>query len=324
MHPNVSNFFLSEYRYYPALTIPLGSTDISVHETTPSQSNFLAFKGSETLDFINGHLTVLPLGIASKPFAGNIWTYEQPGNGAESIHTDGPIDEDVTVYILANQTHDGINFTFNLPKADLEDLTRPVYFWNSTEWGQCDALCGRGHQERGVACWKLRPGGIVTEEDGGAECGSLTKPVPRRECSMELCRYKWTSMEWGQCNVSCGEGVRTREVKCEWIREEFGLPNVQTDDHLCPTGEMPEAMDACELGACRYEWGRGEWGRCDAVCGEGRQEREVWCQKEGRKGEEVSETLCTMEKPSTAELCHAPDPCSNFNWLSSSWSEVRV
>jgi hypothetical protein len=229
-----------------------------VREARPSQSNYLALQGVETGDTINGNFKVLPAGTRKRSFAGNMWTYRRL-KGVESAFTRGPVDENITIYILANQNYEGISFTFNLPAEDVTSLQQPVYFWNASEWGACNVTCGRGHQERGVACWTVYPGGRIEEVGNRSECSLLERPTLERECRMEQCQYRWR---------------------------------------------------------------QGEWGVCDAVCGEGWKEREVWCER--RPGDKVREELCqeSTDKPTTGDTCHAPQPCSNFRWFTSNWSEV--
>lgn len=310
---------LSEYAYYSAVTVPAGSTYISVSEATPSSSNYLSLQGLQTGDSLNRYFKVLPTGTRERPLAGSLWHYQrQHGNGMEVVRTDGPIDEDVTIYILANQIYDGIRFTFNVPNKDLDDLERHVYTWNTTEWGVCDVGCGSGYQERGVACLEVYRGGS-TEEVDDTECGFVDRPISRQECGMEPCEYQWVVSEWDSCNVSCGVGVMVRTVRCE-----SGDVGGVAEEHLCPEERRPYPTQQCQQEACQYQWQHGEWEACDAVCGEGWEEREVWCEMEGRPGDVVNEGLCEgNDKPDEKGTCHAPQPCSNFQWSVSTWSEVR-
>jgi len=50
----------------------------------------------------------------------------------------------------------------------------------------------------------------------------------------------------------------------------------RTDDRYCDAATKPAAVQPCHSD-CRYEWHLGEWGGCDAVCGEGWMKREVVC-----------------------------------------------
>lgn len=335
------HLFFTEYKYYPVLTIPPGSTHISIHEITPSPLNFLALRGQQTLDSVNEDYTVLSGGVTSLAFAGNTWTYKRLPSQSESINTRGPTDEGVSVSLLAYQSYDGITFTFNVPKAELGSLGRgEVYYWNTSAWGACDDGdgCGsaNGRQERRVSCWRSKSRGVKEEVEAGRCEELLERPPTGRGCETPACVHHWVAGGWGTCNVSCGRGVRQREVRCEEVES-----GVVTEDHLCPSQGKPEAVQPCEeLGACQYHWHHGEWGACDVVCGEGRRERGVWCERErgewpvggvaGAAAEKlkVSEDMCgggeDSDKPHGMESCHAPQPCSHFQWATSDWSKVRA
>ena len=240
--------------------------------------------------------------------------------GVESARTPGPVDEDIEVYILANSNYDGIHFTFNLQTSDFARLRQPVYFWNVSEWSACSVGCGRGRQERGVACWMIHPGGRVEEARAEMDCGLLEDPGSEQECVVEQCQYQWMVLEWDPCNVSCGVGAESRTVRC--VSHDMG--GVAVEEHLCSDEMKPSLVQECHQEACRYQWRHGEWGTCDAPCGEGWMEREVWCEREGRPGDEVKEALCEgVDRPGRTGRCHAPQPCSRFQWSMSTWSEVR-
>lgn len=310
------------YRYYPAITLPAGSTHIVARETTPSPASYLALKTSLFQDSLNTGLAVLPSGTHHLTLAASRWTYQRLSNDTESIATSGPVDEGVVIYSLAYYEYEGITFSFNVPRTEIGNLTRTVYFWNETEWGVCDAPeeCGTGTQERGVACWRAEPGGVVVAAEEGDCDALLPHPPSSRRCGTP-CVYGWVASEWGQCNVSCGEGVRGRGITCHLIKDgEVGEEEVE--DNLCPPEDRPEDMQTCEEGACHYDWHHGEWGSCDVPCGEGWREREVWCEQREGGVATNDETLCdTSGKPEHMGVCHTPYECS---WTTSEWGEVRI
>ena len=57
-----------------------------------------------------------------------------------------------------------------------------------------------------------------------------------------------------------------------------------------------------------YDWDRGTWGECDAICGGGFMTRQVFCINTQSK-ERVPDYLCEVGlRPSSNETCN-PDPC---------------
>lgn len=311
---------LLDYRYYLALTLPNGSTQISISEVTPSTSNYIALKAQRSQYFINGNFRVLHAGHTPLTFAGSLWSYKRLNDGAESIQTDGQTDQKVGVYVLASQVYDGITFSFNLPNSKMEVMDVPVFFWRASDWQSCDIGCGRGHQERIVTCNKLLPGSKLETQVSDSMCVSLKKPILQQECSMELCHYTWVVSEWGQCNVSCGVGIETRNVTCQGnISGDY----VAVDDNFCPD-EQAHTVRTCNR-ACQYEWDYGEWRSCDSVCGEGWMKREVWCVSGMEEKVTVSSSLCLENnKPKDQVTCQSSaGNCSDYQWALSDWSEVK-
>ena len=320
-------FSLLAYHYYIALRIPTGSTHIHISETTPSLANYIAVRGAESDVFINGDFRVLYSGLTNFTLAGSAWAYKRKdGNGAEVVRTSGPVTEDILVYVLATRQYPGITYTFNLLKDKMNSLTSPVYFWKSSEWRMCDAVCGRGQQERKVTCSRLRPGGAVEAAGRTEDLCVLDKPAVIRECRMDECVYSWAVSDWGQCNASCdGLGVRTRTVTCQKMTMDGRLVGAVAK-HYCGGDGPPSASQTCSGEACVYQWEVGSWGSCDATtCGEGWKERAVSCVHitgEGRT--EVEPHLCREATPLTKEKCHSPNGnCTDYLWQTSEWSEVR-
>ena len=316
------------YRYYLAVTLPGGSTDISISEISPSLSNYIALKGMQSHAFINGNYRVISAGHTSLEFAGSLWSYKRLSNGRESINTEGKIDEDVALYVLATQVYEGVTFSFNLPNSKMNDIDSPVYLWNTFKWESCDVNCGHGYQERNVTCDMLLPGHTEhVTQDSDTKCSRLTKPILRQECSMELCHYSWVVSEWNQCNASCGDsGIQTRTVKCQQnasVRD--GSRDISVGDHFC-SEVRPPSTQLCNIRACQYEWAHGEWTVCEAVCGEGATQRQVWCTSswrgEGRR--RVNSTFCHDEhKPKEVTTCQSSaGSCFDYQWNMSDWSEV--
>ena len=322
----VHKFISTDYRYYPAVTIPRGSTRIMVEEVSPSRQNFIAVLGTTSGDALNGNYNVLPNGLSVEFLGGATWTYERPLHATEYLRTDGPINENVTVYLLANSTYNGIRYTFSVPRDLVNEISEPVYYWNEGDWNNCSMECGQGEQDREVSCMKLYPSG-QTESVDVSSCNPSTRPDARRSCNEGLCSYVWEAGDWGMCDSVCGEGRQSRTILCKWLRKNGTLEVV--DDTLCDSSLEPIHVQYCQVESCRYEWHADEWGKCDSHCGEGWMKREVvclwmnlWLTNGGELREAtVSDGHCGEEKPDDSVKCNM-EPCDNFQWIISEWNEV--
>ena len=63
---------MCDYRHYPAVTIPSGSTKITIEKVSPSHHNFIALLASPSGDTVNDNL---PNGLSSVFVTGDSWTY---------------------------------------------------------------------------------------------------------------------------------------------------------------------------------------------------------------------------------------------------------
>eukprot|EP00439_Symbiodinium_sp_Y106_P013137 s1573_g1.t3 len=75
--------------------------------------------------------------------------------------------------------------------------------WSTSSWSACSQTCGRGTSTRAVVC----PSG-----DEG-DCAGLPRPEAERSCS-ETVGCSWVLGQWSSCSSSCGNGTRSREVRC--------------------------------------------------------------------------------------------------------------
>lgn len=307
-----------------ALTIPTGSTHIRVSETTPSSANFIAIQVQGSSTFINGNFRVLYSGHTNFTLAGVTWLYERArSDGAEVITTRGPIDNDVFVHVLAKWSYPGLSYSFGLPRDKMNSLTRMVYFWNASSWQSCDSQCGRGKQVREVSCSRLNPGGLVQVGVADILC-TTNKPSLERECNLGECSYSWIESEWNNCNATCdGTGIETRTISCQQKSHLGDVVGVVADHHC---DEAPPTYRLCHGTACQYEWEVGPWGSCDATCGQGWRERTMMCVRvTGNDRIESEPHLCSNETtPLSKDSCQSPaGKCSDFQWETTEWSQVR-
>uniref|UniRef100_A0A8C3P7I2 ADAM metallopeptidase with thrombospondin type 1 motif 20 n=1 Tax=Chrysemys picta bellii TaxID=8478 RepID=A0A8C3P7I2_CHRPI len=134
--------------------------------------------------------------------------------------------------------------------------------WHYTEWSECSRSCERGIRTREAFCMNNFGRRLADRE-----CHELPRIVTQN-CNEFLCP-NWATSDWSECPVTCGKGMRHRQVWChlndEKLRENFCNPN-----------SRPESVRSCELHECA-SWQVGPWGSCAVTCGRGYQMRAVKC-----------------------------------------------
>uniref|UniRef100_A0A4W5R8B6 PLAC domain-containing protein n=1 Tax=Hucho hucho TaxID=62062 RepID=A0A4W5R8B6_9TELE len=66
------------------------------------------------------------------------------------------------------------------------------------------------------------------------------RPETRKVCNPSACPAQWRTGAWSQCSVSCGEGIRQRQVVCRATDNTIGQ---------CE-GDKPETVLICKLSPC--------------------------------------------------------------------------
>ncbi|KAL8617948.1 hypothetical protein ACOMHN_052899 [Nucella lapillus] len=170
---------------------------------------------------------------------------------------------------------------------------------------RCSVTCGRGQQQREITCADTE-GNSVTYDS----CNS-TKPRNTKRCAMGRCP-NWEKGRWSKCSVTCGEGVKRREVVCRNFRKEVISPV------LCPRQKQPKHIRPCKRKDCSlFVWKVGPWSECSKTCGFGRKHRPVTCSN--RQEVQVSSHLCDLHrKPKSRRRC-SEFPCP-YVWNTGPWS----
>ncbi|XP_062590680.1 A disintegrin and metalloproteinase with thrombospondin motifs 7-like [Saccostrea cucullata] len=105
-----------------------------------------------------------------------------------------------------------------------KDLCPGTGEWEVGEWTPCDSNpCSS--QTREVKCSLPSIG-----------CDKTPIPAQKRQCSDVICE-KWTFGNWSECSVTCGFGVRLRNVTC---------PETKT----CDATQKPEESEVCDILDC--------------------------------------------------------------------------
>eukprot|EP00929_Paragymnodinium_shiwhaense_P108765 TRINITY_DN750_c0_g2_i1.p1 TRINITY_DN750_c0_g2~~TRINITY_DN750_c0_g2_i1.p1 ORF type:complete len:5718 (-),score=836.45 TRINITY_DN750_c0_g2_i1:11-16636(-) len=158
--------------------------------------------------------------------------------------------------------------------------------WVVEDWQACSSECGDGIQQRTVSCSE--------GEDG---CDLATRPADWQPCHGTSGCY-WMVAPWSLCSVNCGAGTRQRSVTCS-----SGLE----DD--CESSTKVNLVEPCYQ-AMGCAWRTTEWSACSALCGEGNQSREVFC-------DSMSEADCGPDRPPANRSCQSSAGCA---WDVTPWS----
>ncbi|XP_039400142.1 A disintegrin and metalloproteinase with thrombospondin motifs 19 isoform X3 [Mauremys reevesii] len=175
--------------------------------------------------------------------------------------------------------------------------------WMMTEWTPCSRTCGKGTQNRQVACTQqLRNGTLIRARE--RDCLG-PKPASAQRCEGQDCMTVWEAGVWSECSVKCGKGVRHRTVRCTNPRKK------------CVLSTRPKEEEDCEDYSKCYIWRMGDWSKCSITCGKGMQSRVIQCMHKitGRHGNECF----SSEKPAAYRPCHL-QPCNekiNVNTITS-------
>uniref|UniRef100_A0A8C4NQ74 ADAM metallopeptidase with thrombospondin type 1 motif 7 n=1 Tax=Dicentrarchus labrax TaxID=13489 RepID=A0A8C4NQ74_DICLA len=115
----------------------------------------------------------------------------------------------------------------------------PAIWWVG-EWHKCSASCGSsGQTKRTVLCIQA----VSVEEQKAlqpSECEHMLKPESLSSCNTHIpCPADWTTGSWSKCSLTCGSGVRRRNVTCS--------RNTGVD---CDPQKKPLAVTTCYIQDC--------------------------------------------------------------------------
>uniref|UniRef100_A0A8C4DFP0 ADAMTS-like 3 n=1 Tax=Dicentrarchus labrax TaxID=13489 RepID=A0A8C4DFP0_DICLA len=209
-------------------------------------------------------------------------------------------------------------------------------------WTQCSVSCGEGGgwQDRSVLCVEEDTHGQFSQVEEW-KCTHSPRPITRQICNTFACP-QWVAMEWSQCTVTCGRGLRYRVVLCIDHRgqhiggcEASLKPHVKEDclvpiachkprESLPVEAKVPWLKQAHELEEHKTAtedptFVPGPWSPCSATCGAGRQTREVKCRvllSFTKTEVDLPEGECGEDKPNLERPCNQ-GPCSKVPGISS-------
>lgn len=203
--------------YNDILLIPAGATNIQIKEKAPS-NNYLAIRNVSNHYYLNGNWRIdFPRPLT---FAGSVWHYDRRPQGfaaPDHITCVGPTTENVYLVLLSQDRNVGVDYEYSIPELAARQTKPDTYIWTFSPYGECSAKCGSGIQTRRITCNSQ----TTLEQVDDSLCSGADKPADTQACGQETCPPQWTETDWSKCSAPCGgNGIQTREVKCEEISSD--------------------------------------------------------------------------------------------------------
>ncbi|XP_062509087.1 A disintegrin and metalloproteinase with thrombospondin motifs 6-like [Corticium candelabrum] len=269
---------LTYYGYHKVIRLPVGSMRINVTEMSDSH-NYLAVRSGQNSAhyYINGDWTISQPGVY--PAAGTVIMYRRFEKSSEMLWITGPIKEDLVIMVLSQSRHANVSYQYQINKNASSFQSRLAgdrFRWRYTRWSNCSQQCAGGVQTRQLVCHDTKTGNDVQLR----RC--MLPPVTlvlSRPCNVQPCSPRWTVGPWspGSCSVTCGGGLRRRQVQCaiQVAPKEFQ----HVKNRLCDRQRKPSNKETCNARPCPLgSWlVAGVWSPCSVSCGEGQQNREILC-----------------------------------------------
>nr|XP_054928901.1 papilin-like [Dermacentor andersoni] len=142
---------------------------------------------------------------------------------------------------------------------------------------------------------------------------SVPHGVSQRQPDM----YSWNTGDFGECSQTCGGGAQSRLVYCT-----SATTFEKVSDDLCNPTVKPQATRVCNPEPCPATWYVGEWEDCSKSCGNGTQERLVFCQRHTEVGSLLTaDSDCKSSGPRPERLRDCSSYAECASWKAGNWTE---
>ncbi|XP_039277777.1 ADAMTS-like protein 1 isoform X2 [Nilaparvata lugens] len=111
--------------------------------------------------------------------------------------------------------------------------------WITEEWGRCTVSCGGGNRARHVYC--SQEANATKTKVPDHMCRGH-KPRTIEPCNPIPCPPTWVTSDWGECSVTCGDGMQSRNVTCRISKHD------KTGTSTCNPESEPRRTQACSTG----------------------------------------------------------------------------
>ncbi|XP_078380418.1 A disintegrin and metalloproteinase with thrombospondin motifs 6-like isoform X1 [Oculina patagonica] len=115
--------------------------------------------------------------------------------------------------------------------------------WYVSGWRPCSRTCGKGVQTRQVVCHQEETRGHFKTLSDSMCSGAKPTDPESRDCNKIDCPAEFVPGGWSACSTSCGEGIKTRALSCQRLKETGLFEPVP--DVLCATAIAPAKQEAC-------------------------------------------------------------------------------
>ncbi|XP_023209875.1 ADAMTS-like protein 1 isoform X1 [Centruroides sculpturatus] len=119
--------------------------------------------------------------------------------------------------------------------------------WNISEFTPCSKQCGGGKQKRVVQCLQeVTRGAANIFIVPNSNCPQ-PEPPSEQLCNTLECPVRWKAGLWSKCSKSCGEGLKTRKIRCQ--RELAFGQVIELPPSSCPK-KKPKTIKTCNTKPC--------------------------------------------------------------------------